>query len=47
MIPADWQDTDCPEIWTDGKEIRHYQWFDPTGSVQETRNEKYYVLIPV
>ena len=47
MIPADWQDTDCPEIWTDGIETRHYQWFDPTGSVQETRNEKYYVLMPV
>ena len=46
-IPADWQDTDCPEVWTDGNETRIYQWFDPTGSVQETRNEKFYVLIPV
>ena len=46
-IPADWQDTDCPEVWTDGEETRHYQWFDPEGSVQESKNEKYYVLIPV
>ena len=46
-IPADWQDTDCPEVWTDGNETRTYQWFDPTGSVQETRNEKFYVLMPV
>lgn len=46
-IPADWEDTDCPEVWKDENETLHYQWFDPAGSIPESKDEKFHAFIPL
>ena len=47
MIPADWQETDCPEIWTDGRSRAEYYWYEDAGSELECNAMKYYAYIPV
>lgn len=46
-IPVDWKDTDCPQVWADEKETRHYQWYDPAGGMAESKDEKYFALMPL
>lgn len=46
-IPADWQDTDCPEIWTDGENRTVYDWYEDAGLELESKEEKYFADIPV
>lgn len=46
LVPADWQETDCPEVWTDGTKTRQYNWYDPAGSIPESNTLKYFAMIP-
>lgn len=46
-VPADWEETDCPEIWTDNQEQIKYNWYEDAGSDLESKSEKYYTNIPL
>lgn len=46
-VPVDWQETNCPEIWSDEKETCTYQWYEEEGSVTANKNEKYLGQIPL
>lgn len=46
-IPADWKDTDCPAVWTDGEEEIHYQWYEEEGGTLISKDEKYYICLPI
>ncbi len=46
-IPADWEETDCPEVWADKQEQLEYNWYEDAGSDLESKNEKYYANIPL
>lgn len=47
-IPLDWQETDCPEVWSDEQELKEYNWYEDAGAELECRNEiKYYAYIPI
>lgn len=46
-IPADWEDTDCPGVWTDGEEEIHYQWYEKEGGTLISKDEKYYMCLPI
>lgn len=45
--PEDWQDTDCPEIWSDGNTRLEYNWYEETGLDIQSNDQKYYVQIPL
>lgn len=45
-IPADWMDTDCPEIWTDGEHNITYDWYDEICAVPDCIEGKFHVHIP-
>lgn len=46
-IPADWMDTDCPEIWTDGESRITYDWHDEESAVPECIDGRFHVSIPL
>lgn len=46
-VPADWQETDCPEIWEDEQGQVEYDWYEDAGSNLECRDEKYHAYIPI
>lgn len=46
-VPVDWQENDCPEIWKDENEIRHYDWYEETGGIPESKQELYHAIIPL
>lgn len=46
-IPADWKDTDCPGVWTDGEEEIRYQWYEEEGGTLISKDEKYYMCLPI
>lgn len=46
-IPADWQLTDCPEIWADEKEQIEYNWYEEEGADLISNSEKYYRCVPL
>lgn len=46
-IPADWQETDCLEIWSDGQSQIEYDWYKDAGADLESKSEKYYASIPI
>ena len=41
MIPMDWEDTDCPEIWSDGKQTVTYDWYEEAGPVLSAATERF------
>ncbi len=47
LVPADWQETDCPEVWTDGETQITYNWYEEAGLELESKEEKYYADIPL
>lgn len=46
-VPVDWQENDCPEIWKDENEICHYDWYEETGGIPESKQELYHAIIPL
>ena len=38
MIPMDWEDIDCPEVWSDGKQTVTYDWYEEAGPVLSAEN---------
>lgn len=46
-IPVDWQDTDCPEVWADEKETRHYNWYEDAGEIPKCRPERFLTGFPL
>ena len=47
IIPLDWEDTDCPEIWGEGDEVISYDWYENAGSTIISKEEKYTAYIPI
>lgn len=47
MIPADWEDTDCPEIWEEDGKTVSYHWYEKSGQKLESKTEKYAMYIPI
>lgn len=45
-IPADWQDTDCPEIWEDENSRIEYNWYEPEGADLVGNDGLYHLCIP-
>ena len=45
-IPADWQDTDCPEVWTDENGRIEYNWYEPEGADLVGNDGRYHLCIP-
>lgn len=31
IIPTDWEDTDCPEVWEEGDRKKEYHWYEKCG----------------
>lgn len=46
-IPADWQETDCPEVWKDDNEVCEYDWYEETGGIAESKQDLYHAVIPL
>lgn len=46
-IPADWEDTDCPEEWTDENSTIIYHWYEKGGQRLAGKPEKYTAYIPL
>ena len=46
-IPADWMETDCPEVWIGGGETVVYDWFEEEGLGLDGRLERVYAPVPV
>lgn len=46
-IPEDWEETDCPEIWSDGQNQIEYNWYEDAGTTLESNHQKYYANIPL
>lgn len=46
-IPADWQNTDCPEIWQDKESQKEYFWYEESGEDLQGNNQRYYANIPL
>lgn len=46
-VPVDWQENDCPEIWKDENETCHYDWYEETGGIPESKQELYHAVIPL
>lgn len=46
-IPADWQDTDCPEIWADENGQVEYYWYEDAGTDLVGNTERYHASIPL
>ncbi len=48
-IPADWEITGCPEIWTDEQkqDQAEYDWYEPAGPDLQGNHIKYYANIPL
>lgn len=46
-IPADWEYTDCPEIWEDQEERIEYNWYEEAGTDTRGNTYQYYRHIPL
>lgn len=46
-IPLDWEYTDCPEIWGDGREKIEYNWYEEAGTCAKGNTLKYFAYIPL
>lgn len=46
-IPEDWEETDCPEIWTEGESRIEYNWYEDAGATLRGNSLKYYANIPL
>ncbi len=47
IVPVDWQENDCPEIWQEGDEIFTYSWYEEEGNIPESNNQLYNIMIPL
>lgn len=39
--PADWEETDCPDTWTEGDHTTRYDWYEPDGVDFRTKPVRY------
>lgn len=46
-IPADWKETDCPEVWEDENGQIIYNWYDASGSSLESNDSLFHITIPL
>ncbi|MBS6194095.1 MAG: alpha-galactosidase [Clostridiales bacterium] len=46
-IPADWEDTDCPEEWIEKDSVVTYHWYEEGGQRLRTNSQKYTAYIPL
>ena len=46
-IPADWKETDCPEIWEDENGRIEYNWYDVSGSELKSSDGLFHITIPL
>ena len=47
LIPVDWEDTDCPEIWRDEEGEVEYNWYEEAGTNAKGNILRYYAYIPL
>lgn len=46
-IPLDWEETDCPEIWSEGTDTILCHWYEKAGSTLEGNDsQKYSIYLP-
>ena len=46
-VPADWQETDCPEVWTEDGNTVAYDWYEDAGPVLNSRVETFFAATVV
>ncbi len=47
IVPADWQETDCPEVWTEDGNTVAYDWYEDAGPVLNSRVETFFAATVV
>lgn len=47
FIPMDWEQIDCPQIWSDGKRTHKFDWFEQNGIKFNSRTSRYLSFLSI